>query len=232
MTDKINKYSNFNIDQLVPILSDLFLAKMSVSNMILSVGEYMTNLYDLINELKTSNKITDEFKFKIDKNVEMVLNSLSTDINQKVGFKNLGTKKEKLFERLQRGISYKYKLSNGFIAENPKLIEIDVVRIDVIHRTIEIGTKIFQFSDSSDYVPHFGSSSCVPYYGNDMSGDCLVKLVLKNLNNEIKKSLTIQAFLDILVDTTSLCSQSIKLDIITFNLFDEKLLDDLDKDHY
>ena len=221
-------YSNFNVDQLVPVLSDITLAKNIIGKMTQSLNDYMESLYEIINELKESGIISDEMKAKTDKNVVAILNDLSANLNQMVSFRNLGTKKEKLFERLKRGINYKYKLDNGAVVENPELLKFDVIKIDPIHRTFEIGDQIFQFSDSTDYVPN--ASECMSdflNYNDDQCEEQKVALFLSKLQLEISKSLTIQAYLDILASCISYSMETIQTDIIHFNLFDKTILDSI-----
>ena len=58
-------YSNFNIDQLIPVLSDITLAKNIVEKITHSLDNYIESIYEIIIELKESGMITDEIKVKI-----------------------------------------------------------------------------------------------------------------------------------------------------------------------
>lgn len=163
-----NRYSEFNIDQLIPILTDMTIAKNIINNMMNSLSDYRDSIYEIIKDLTESGNISDEIKIKIDKNVQSIMNELNSTINQAVTFKSVGSNREKLFERLKRGITYKYKLDNGIIVENPELLKFDVIRIDPRFRKIEIGNNIFQLTDSVDCNPNAlifsnsrDSSSCV-----------------------------------------------------------------------
>lgn len=228
-SNQSHKYENFNIDQLVPILTDINLAKTIIVNMVQSLNEYIESLYEILNELKESGVISDEIKAKMDKNVTAILNDLSSIINQNVSFRNLGTKKEKLFERLKRGISYKYKLANGAVTENPELLKLDVIKIDSIHRTLEVGSEIFQFSDSSDYIPLSSDmSNFLPTLSNiQITQEETIANILEKIQIEISKTLIIQAYLDIVGSCVEYILKTIITDVYHFNLFDPKVIDGL-----
>lgn len=223
-----NQYSNFNVDQLIPVINDLKLAQIIVKKIMDSLSEYYESLYEIQNEIKESGSLTNEIKAKIDKNVICLLNELSSNLNQMVAFKNVGTRKEKLFERLKRGITYKYKISNGSIVENPELLTFDVLRVNSIHRTLEIGNKIYQFSDSSDYAPDGGNDSCFTDAAMDLLSEANIAMgCVKKFQTEKEKVLSMQAFLDVLLSTIDFGYESIITDIIHFNLFDKENLENL-----
>lgn len=236
-TNPPNKYSDFNVEQLSPILADLKLSVKIIHQILCSLDDYTDSLYELQNEIKNCGLITNEIKVQIDKNVSSLLHELAINLNQMIHFKNMGSRKEKLFERLKRGLNYKYKLSNGSIVENPELLKFDVLRLDMIHRTIEIGNKIFQFSDSADYAPEGGDDSCPLELRPFVEPETLVVNCIKQFQAEIKKVLTIKAYLDVLLVTIQYAHNSIITDITHFNLINKECfahdnfeeIEDLDK---
>ena len=230
MSDIVNPYSNFNNDQIIPVLSDINLAKTIVSNITASLTDYIESIYDIHNSLQESGAITDELKNTMDKNVAAILIEVSTAVNQSISFKNVGTKKEKLFERLKRGTTYKYKLANGAIVENPELVKIDAVKVDTVHRTIEIGSEIFQFSDASDYVPTSSDMSNFLQTTQNLtvSPEEEVAAVLARLQAEVAKIYTIQAYLDMILYSVTYVINTITTDVHHFKLFDPKVLDSMD----
>lgn len=231
MTDKTNQnkeYELFNIDQLVPVLNDLNLAKTATEKINTTVTEYIDSLYEIISVIKESGVMTDEIKVRIDRNVSIIINNLETDLNQMVLFKHLGIKKEKLFERLKRGLNYKYKLPNGSVVENPELLKFDTVKLDCVHRSIEIGDQIFQFSDSSDYIPDSGNNDSDFTVGcDDITPEERVVIVLNRLQREINKSKTVQAHVDVLTSCVKFGMDTIETDIEHFDLFDLAVLENL-----
>ena len=230
MSDIVTPYSNFNNDQVVPVLSDINLAKTIVSNITSSLTDYIESIYDMHNSLQESGAITDELKNTMDKNVAAILAEIYTAVNQSISFRNVGTKKEKLFERLKRGITYKYKLANGAIVENPELVKFDAIKVDVVHRTIEIGSETFQFSDSTDYVPSSSDMSNFLQTNQNLtvSSEEEVTAVLARLQAEVAKIHTIQAYLDMILYSVTYVINTITTDVYHFKLFDPKVLDSMD----
>jgi hypothetical protein len=228
MTDKTNKnkeYELFNIDQIVPILNDLNLAKIVTEKINTTITEYIDSLYEIINVIKESCIITNEIKVRIDRNVSIIINNLDTNLNQMVLFKHLGIKKEKLFERLKRGINYKYKLPNGTVVEYEELLKFDGIKLDSVHRSLEIGDQIFQLSDSSDYIPDSGNNDSDFTVGcDDITPEECVIIVLNRLQREINKSKTVQAYVDVLTSCIKFSIDIIETDIELFDLFDLAIL--------
>lgn len=221
-------YEEFNVDQLVPILNDIKLAKTIIANISSTISEYIESICEISSELKESGLVSDEIKAKIDKNVAATLNELNSIINQQVSFRNVGSKKEKLFERLQRGMTYKYKINNGTIVDNPKPLQFIGVKLDNIHRTLEIGTITFQLSDSSDYIPLISDmSNFLLTINNQVSSEEVVTTVLNKLQAEILKSKSMQANLEVSSVGIAYSLDILVEDIRHFKLFDPEILNQL-----
>lgn len=225
-----NPYSDFNIDQLVPILSDLTLAKTIINDMTCSLSEYKDSIYEIIAELKEASCVSDEIKAKVDKNVMSVLNDLNVNSNKTITLKNFGSKKVHLFERLARGISYKYKMCNGIVSENPELFKFDLICVDIMHRRIKVGDKSFQFSDSTDLFPDCSYDNPYNPYDNYDCNDenhCpekVVKCFIKKLEVEIEKVLLLLSYLDVVSFSIKYTIDVINTDVLHFNLFDKTCL--------
>lgn len=222
-----NKYFEFNSDQVIPIVNDLNLAKKIIQKILCSLDEYVDSLHQIQNQIKNCSFLSDEIKVKIDKNVTCLLINFDINLNQMIEFKNFGGKKEKIFDRLKRGISYKYKLCNGSIVENPELLKFDVLRIDCIHRTLEIGNKIFQFSDSSDYIPDGGSDSCPLELRTFVPLEIVIDDCTNKFQLEIQKTLIIKSYLDVLLVSLEYAYNIIITDIEHFNLLDKNNLESI-----
>lgn len=221
-----NSCTNFNVDQIMPILTDLDTAKNIIKNMIDSLTDYQDTINELIGEFREAELITDEMKAKVDKNVLAIINDLSLNINASVPFKHVFTKKEKLFERLHRGLSYRYKLKNGSIVENPELLIFENLSIDSPHRVIEIGGTSFQFVDSSDCC--ISSSSCLSeHVPSDEETDDALECFIQKLGIEIAKLLTLKSRLYILYSCINYTIKSIVTDVKHYKLFDESILESI-----
>ena len=224
----INRYANFNADQIIPIFSDVNLAKTIITEMIKSLDEYIESLYNISTEIEQSRIISEETKINLDKNVMLTINDLNMIINKNVPFRNLGIKKEKLFERLKRGINYKFKLCNGSIVDNSELIKVDNVCVNTLHRMIEIGSENFQLCDSADYASTCPDLSMfLPITDENVEMEEIVNKVLCKIKKEVIKASTIQAHLDIVLSCITYFLDSIIVDINHFELFDPKLLNEL-----
>lgn len=228
-----NPYYDFNMDQILYVLYDLTLGKTIISDIIYSLSEYKDTIYEIIGEIKESSYISDEFKVKVDKNVISLLNDLNTHITKTSTMKKLGSKREHLMVRLNRGMSYKYKLSNGTIVENLDLFKFDLININIQHKTINVGDYSFQISDSIDCCPNFINSECIESIIVDIYDETeeteemkyeKVNFFIKNLQTEITKVLIIQAHLDIVLSTIKYSIDLINTDVLHFDLFDKSCL--------
>ncbi len=225
MNEKSSIYAEFNIDQLIPVISELKTGNTVVINMMNALNDYKDNIYEIITNLKEATIITDELKAKIDKNVLTILDELNVYTNHFILCRNMGTKREKLFNRLSRGVNYKFKLENGIIVNNSELLQFDNIEINLLHRTITIGTITFQFSDSSDISTN--SSSCISEPSSDDSDEdnTVLDCFIRKMQIELIKTLTIQSHLDTLNTCIEYAINIIKTDITHFKLFDASELD-------
>jgi len=228
MCEKTYVYSSFNIDQIMPVLSDINTGKFVVKNMITALKDYNDVLNEIIGELRGETLVSNEIKAKIDKNVLAVFTELNLHIGQTVTFKNISTKKEKLFDRLKKGFSYKYKLNDGSLIENPQIIKFEGITIDPIHRKIQIEDITFQLSNSFDYssCASLNLSQCESSE-EDTDDINVVDSFIDKMHTEINKTLTLQAYLDILYSCLNYVLKSIISDVKHYNLFDETCLDDM-----
>jgi hypothetical protein len=221
-------YSSFNIDQIMPILSDINIGKRVVINIIAAIKEYNDVTHEIMGELAGQTSISDEIKSKIDKNVLAMITESNLHISQNVTFKNISAKKEKLFDRLKKGFSYKYKLNDGSLVENPKMLKFEEVTIDPLHRVIGIAGTSYQLSDSTDYAS--SASSALSEYessDDDSEDNDLVECFVDKMKIEVSKMLSLQAYLDVLYACLDYALQSIITDVKHYKLFDTSCLEDL-----
>lgn len=225
-----NPYESFNIDQLIPILTDLHTGKAMVAEIINVLSSYRDNLYEIISELKDANYVTDELKTKIDKNVTLVMNEVQSVLQKCVSLKNTGKHRGTLLERLKRGITYKYKLCNGVVAENPETFVFDAITVDAANRLITIGPDAYQLSDADDQEPGFESGSVfelaseIGTGSGSLSSDAVLAKFIAGLGIEISKVLVLQSQLDVISSELTYFIDIIETDIKHFDLFDIECL--------
>lgn len=225
-----NPYESFNIDQLIPILTDLHTGKAMVAEIINVLSAYRDNLYEISSELKDSNYVTDELKTKIDKNVTLVMNEVQSVLQKCVSLKNTGKYRGTLLERLRRGITYKYKLCNGVVAENPEPFVFDAISVDATNRVITIGPDAYQLSDADDQEPGFESGSIfelaseIGASSGSLSQEAILAKFISGLEIEVSKVLVLQSQLDVIGAELCYFINVIETDVKHFSLFDEDCL--------
>jgi hypothetical protein len=221
-----NKYENFNIDQLVPITIEITNGQMMLSEFIETFVKYTDNIYEIINELKTETCVSPELKNKINKNVKMTINNLLAIKDKCITLKNIGKYKGNLLDRFKKGFTYKYKLNNGIISENPEPFIFEDIDISPENNIIIIGCVSYQLSQSTDYLSEYNICNNSMYYDNYndqyYNDDCdnNTCVLITGLENEIKQVQIIQANLNITEKQLHYFIETIKEDIIHFNLFD------------
>lgn len=218
----INPFACFNKEQLLPVLTNLEVGQLIVDNMIKSLACYVDETRTIMSDISEygnttggdlDNNIPDtsisgELSTEIDKSIELLFNELTSNVNRTVSLKRFGT--ERLFSRLSRGVSYRYKLSNGIIIEsdpNNRFVFSDVV-VDFETKSICVGTSI-----------------CLGPI-NDTTGmsDLSVDVVNSVLLNNINIANNAQAILDVVSSTLQYARESLEMDVLHFNLFDRELL--------
>lgn len=217
-SNNVNPFSCFNKEQLLPILTNLETGQLIVDNMIKSLACYvdetraiMSNISEFGNTTggDVENGIPDtaisgELRVEIDKSIELLFNELTSNVNRTVSLKRYGS--ERLFSRLSRGISYRYKMSNGIIVEsdpNNRFVFNDVV-VDTYCKSICVGTSI-----------------CLGPI-NDTTGmqELSVDVVNGSLQNNISIALNAEAVLDTVASTLKYAKESLETDILHFKLFE------------
>lgn len=236
------KYEEFNIDQILPILTDLEQAQNVIHNIDTSINEYVEDIHIIIKKLKENNEMSDEVKSYIDKNVYSFINKLEYDLNHINFNKNNKFRKGKLFERLCRGISYIYKMNNGIIIQHPILLKFDELSIDQFHRIVKIGEKNFQFSNYFDLIDtcsnfsgpfdnclfdtnSFDTNSINGLQSNSELDSCHIENIIKKLHIEKNKTIMFKSYLKILSESIEYSSEYIIDDIKRLKLFDREYLD-------
>jgi len=225
-----NPHESFNIDQLIPILTDLHTGKAMVAEIINVLSSYRDNVYEISAELKDANYVTDELKTKIDKNVTLAMNEVQSVLQKCVSLKNTGKYRGTLLERLKRGITYKYKLCNGVVAENPENFVFDAITVDAANRLITIGPDAYQLSDADDQEPGFESGSVFELASEIGSGsggltpEAILAKFIAGLEIEVSKVLVLQSQLDVISSELSYFIDTIETDVKHFNLFDIECL--------
>jgi hypothetical protein len=218
----VNQFACFNVDQLVPVLTNLELGKTIVNDMIKSLACYVDEARAVMSEVSEfgnttggdpdngipNTSISGELQVSINKGVEALFNELTSNVNKTVSMKRFGT--ERLFSRLSRGISYRYKMSNGIVVEsdpNNRFVFNDVV-VDVDSKTICVGTSI-----------------CLGPI-NDTTGmsELSVDVVNSSLQSNISIALNAEAVLDVVASTLQYAKESLEQDVMHFNLFDKSYL--------
>lgn len=214
-----NKFECFNMDQLLPVLTNLQLGKEIVSDMVKSLACYvdstrtiMSNVSEYGNTIGGDPEngishvsISNELQVEIDKSVEELFNELKSNVEKTVSLKRFGT--ERLFSRLSRGISYRYKMSNGIIVEsdpNSRFVFDDVV-VDSDQKTIYVGANV-----------------CLGPI-NDTAGmsELDVDVVVSILESNINIALNAEAILDVVSSTLLYAREALETDVLHFNLFDK-----------
>ncbi len=225
--DGINPFACFNKEQLIPVLMNLEVGQMIVDNMIKSLACYsdetrtiMSNISeygnttggDIDNGIPDTS-ISGELRTEIDKSVELLFNELTSNVNRTVSLKRFGT--ERLFSRLSRGVSYRYKLSNGIIVEsdpNNRFVFNDVI-VDSEAKSICVGVSIClgPINDTTGM--------------SELSVDVVNAVLLNNIN--IAKNA--EAILDVVASTLQYARESLEMDVLHFNLFEKEHLHTNDK---
>ena len=147
----MNKNSDFNIEQILDILSELNSGGLIISELQDNMQQYEELLSGTISELMNIGSITKEIQGKIDKNVKYVMNEIDSVMNSSILLRKISTKKVDLLLKLARGIKYSYKLENNTHVMGPEFLKFDPVTTDVHNNIITIGDKTYQFSTKDDF---------------------------------------------------------------------------------
>lgn len=220
--DNINPFSCFNKEQLLPVLTNLEVGQVIVDNMIKSLACYIDETRAIMSNISEfgnttggdiengipDTSISGELQVEINKSVELLFNELTSNVNRTVSLKRYGT--ERLFSRLSRGVSYRYKMSNGIIVEsdpNNRFVFSDVV-VDTDSKSICVGSSI-----------------CLGPI-NDTTGmsELSVDVVNAVLQSNISIASNAEAVLDVVASTLQYAKESLEMDVLHFNLFDKEHL--------
>lgn len=147
----MNTNSNFNIEQILDILSELSSGELIISELQDNMQQYEDLLAGTISELMNIGSITKEIQGKIDKNVKYVMNATEAVMNSSILLRKISTKKVDLLLKLSRGIKYSYKLENNTHVMGPEFLKFDPVTTDITNNIITIGDKTYQFSTKDDF---------------------------------------------------------------------------------
>lgn len=218
----VNTYACFNREQLLPVLTNLEIGQVIIKNMINSLACYIDETRTLMSNISEygnttggdldngipDTAISGELQVEINKSVELLFNELTSNINRTVSLKRFGT--ERLFSRLSRGVSYRYKMSNGIIVEsdpNNRFVFNDVV-VDNESKSICIGASI-----------------CLGPI-NDTTGmtELSVDVVNAVLQSNIGIATNAEAVLEVVASTLQYAKESLEMDVIHFNLFEKEHL--------
>jgi hypothetical protein len=217
----MQNYKDFNINQIMPVLMELKQAKIVVEEIIQLLKNYNDFLSKIIDIVTLSKDITDEIKSDIDKNVLFVMNSIDSTIKKQNPIKKTGSKKETIFERFHRGITYKYKIKNNIISENPEHMKLGDFLVFPNHRNIQINNDDYQFLDSTEYFMDDGISCYeFPMKTNNTDISFNKTNAIKKIKLDIDKIFTIIMIVDIYLIKINTYISTIIDDIKIFDLFD------------
>lgn len=221
-SEAVNKHSCFNRDQLLPVLSNLEMGQLIINNMIKSLAYYvdetrtiMSNVSEFGNTVGgdpengiPDTSISGELQVEINKSVELLFNELNSNVNRIVSLKRYGT--ERLFSKLSKGICYRYKMSNGICVESDpnNRFTFDDVTVDNALKCICVGPSIClgPITDTKGM--------------SELSADVVNAVLASNINI----ALNAEAVLDGVASTLSFAEETIKDDVIHFNLFEKEFL--------
>jgi hypothetical protein len=195
-------YMQFNMEQILPVLIELKLAKNVTEEFISILKNYRESLYEITQQISNTNNL-----IKIS---EFVLNQIKSIINKQNPLKKIGSKKDTIYERLCRGLLYRYKIKNNVLAENPEYFTIEKLIISPLTNIIIIGNSEFQ-------IFNFESRS-------NKKEDNQNNSISKDINLNIINIQIIIAELDIILMQINNFINIINDDVIHFGLFDEKYL--------
>lgn len=197
--NKMESYMQFNMEQILPVLIELKLAKNVTEEFISVLKNYRESLYEILQKINNNNNNINNL-IKIS---EFVLSQIKSIINKQNPLKKIGSKKDTIYERLCRGLLYRYKIKNNVLAENPEYFTIEKLLFSPITNIIIIGNNEFQIFYSEN-----GGDNSIP----------------KDINLNIINIQIIIAELDIILMQINNYINIINDDVIHFGLFDEKYL--------
>jgi hypothetical protein len=128
----MENHIKFNMEQIMPIFAELKLANDITHDLITTFEDYL----DLI---KDKNN-TKEYE-------EKILLQIKNSIEKKNFLKSLGSNYT-TYEKLQNGLSYKYKINDKLLAENPFLITTNKFYISSQNSIIVNKSEFFIFTDN------------------------------------------------------------------------------------
>jgi hypothetical protein len=190
-------YVKFNMEQILPILIELNLAKDATSETIVILQNYMEDL----NNILKSEVLYENIMDKIKKNHEFISCQIKNAIYRQNPLKKIGGKKESVYEKMNRGFIYRYKINNNVIAENPELLNIDSILFSDDYHEIIINKEKIKIYYEYKNTTHENLSNNIIDIKIIIE---LMKIILLKINNYIRM---------------------IREDVIHFNLFDEKYLE-------
>lgn len=135
-------YKNFNIGQIIPVFNELNIGEKIIEEIIKVMNDLKYIYIDILNR---SVKFTSK-----DINREKFIYKLKNCLSKKNKFKSLGTK-ETTFEKLNKGISYKYKINDKLLAENPNKIKIKNIEISIKNSIIINNNDFFIFEENINF---------------------------------------------------------------------------------
>lgn len=147
----MNKNNEFNIDQILTIYQELNYSEYIINELIDAINQYNDLNLLLESEIMSIGSIDKEITLKIEKNVNFLIELLSSILETKIIFKNISTKKTQLLDKLSKGIKISYKLSNNTLVIGSEIFKIKKISLDKNNSSIKIDDKYFQFSFSDDY---------------------------------------------------------------------------------
>jgi len=205
--------TEFNKAQIVPVLCDLKESELGLKNMIVHISTHLDTLRTISHTDTTT--IPSELCHTLDTSVSTTINQLNDIIITKIHSPTIrstycidkiksGTYGETIFERLARGLTYRYKINPTTIAENPTPLRIDHIRLFIDHNTICIQNQTiseFKFFTSADLI-----------LNADIPTSATIKMNIVSLSLLLSQLSAIMAKITIYI-------KSLEDDITIFNLF-------------
>jgi len=207
--------NDFNMNQIIPVFHELKQCDETIGIIMKYLSDYKDFLIDIINNIMYSN-VTNELKEHVDKNLIYVLNAITYAINQNKPLKKMGSIKTTIFERLSRGLIYRYKLNHDTFATNPIPFTIDnfkLIQHDISSTSSTSSTSLCIVIDD---IIHAQFSNSNEYYMDDIDKNELIQ----RINNDIMKIDEINKNLYINKIKINSYIDVIKNDVIIFELFD------------
>jgi uncharacterized protein (DUF1697 family) len=221
----------FNMNQIRPVLFELIQGEKSIIDMISCFKNYKQFLKDIKSEINQTTIIKDVLRVKIDKNLNHVMSNINTIINKENLIIKSGSKKETIFERLNRGLMYKYKIDNSTIAENPKFLTTEIFTIIPHRKYIRINNDDYFLQDSSQFFtnktyffnPAESNKDTMSDHSDTTSDNSDIDININvDINTYTDTNMNIQSIMkqiDIEINTINIITEELKLFLIQIETY-------------